>query len=69
MLSPDGKFLFFQGGEGCWWINAKIIDYLRIHDLNFSSSLIDTVNKEGIKQAVERFYQLKQIHPDYFDLN
>jgi len=69
MLSPDGKYLFFQGGDGCWWIDAKIIDHLRTHDLDFFSSLISTVKEKGIKQAVQHFYQLKELNTDYFDLN
>ena len=69
VISPDGNFLFFQGGEGCWWMDSNIIEYLRTHDLDFSSSLINMVIKSGIQTAVTRFKQLREQHGLYFNLD
>jgi hypothetical protein len=68
-LSPDAKFLFFQGGEGCWWMEAQIIDYLRKHNLDFMQQLLIREQTQGIESAKALFYDLGRKHGDYFDLN
>lgn len=68
-LSPDKKFLFFQGGEGCWWMDAKIIDYLKINDLDFTDQLAAAVEEKGIDIAVYLFWELKGFHGEYFMLD
>jgi len=69
MISPDNRFLFFQGGEGCWWVDAKIIDYLKNNDLDFFSQLIRTINEQGIIAGTKQFHYLRSKHHKYFDLN
>lgn len=76
VVSPDGLYLFFQGGEGCWWCAAGIIEYLRTNDLDFTGRLVKVVMDKselkgsgGVDEAVRLFHELKAAHPLYFDLD
>jgi hypothetical protein len=69
VISPDGKYLFFQGGAGCWWMESKIIEYLRENDLDFTSKLITAMEKQGLEAAVHLFQEFKKQHGLYFDLD
>jgi len=33
MLSPDGKYLFYQSRGDIYWVDAKIIEELKPRDL------------------------------------
>ena len=75
VVSPCGRYLFFQGGEGCWWCEAGIIDDLRTNDLDFTGRLVKHVLEKseegrlgGVDEAVRLFHELKAAHPQYFDL-
>jgi tetratricopeptide (TPR) repeat protein len=68
VISPDGKFLFFQGGEGCWWMDSGIIEYSRTHNLDFTSQLTDTVIKNGTPPALKQYQEFKDLHGPYFNL-
>jgi len=68
-VSPDQKFLFFtsnvRGTEDVYWVDASIIDSIRIKDLNTADMLYDAVAEGGIGRGRDVYGDLKNRYGDY----
>jgi tetratricopeptide (TPR) repeat protein len=68
-LSPDGKYLFFCGGD-ISWVDAGVIDKIRsVEHIAISSALLDTISKEGMNAAHQLYWDLKKEYPFYHDFS
>ena len=69
-FSPDNKCFFFLGqGEGIYWMQADVIDYLRVEDLCISDILHKTYVQKGFDTALAQYSELKRKHADYIDID
>jgi len=69
-LSPDGEYLFFLGqGYGMYWLKSALIEYLRKADLSVSEILFQVFSEKGVDAACSTFYELKEEHSRYLELN
>ena len=69
-LSPDGEYLFFLSqGYGMYWLKSALVEYLRKADLNISDILLKVFSDKGVDAACSTFYELKEEHSRYVELN
>ncbi len=70
-FSPDGKYLFFasyrSGPEELYWVDAKVVDYLLVEDLNLADILTTTVIDRGVEAALVEHDELTRKHAAYYD--
>lgn len=72
-LSPDERFLFFTsyrtGISQFYWVDAKIIDYLKNEDLNLIDQLKLIMINNGLSEVKSSYEGLVQKHADYYNFD
>jgi len=72
-FSPDGNYLFFtsyrSGSEEIYWIDAKIIDYLRDGDLNLIDRFVEFAKKNRFLESIEFLTKLKVKYKEIYDFS
>jgi len=69
-VSPDGNYLFLlYQGDGIYWLKADIIEYLRNEELTVSDELLRVSFQRGVDEALATYYELRERHADYIDIN
>jgi hypothetical protein len=69
-VSPDGRYLFLLGqGDGMHWLSTDLIEYLKTADLDISDALLKSLFQNGMSTALLTYYDLKQMHAKYIDID
>jgi len=69
-ISPDGRYLFiFGNGDGMYWLSTDLIEYLKTADLDISDALLRSLFHSGMSAALLTYYDLKQKHAKYVDID
>ncbi len=72
-MSPDGKYLFFvsyrTGKAQFYWVDARVIDYMRSGNLNLIEYLTKITMKKGVEIADKIHTKLIQEHCYYYRFN
>ncbi|NQT96174.1 MAG: PD40 domain-containing protein [Candidatus Marinimicrobia bacterium] len=70
-VSPDGKYFFFSsrrgGDEDIYWVDAKIIDHLRMVNLDCITGIMTELDSNGFDQAIAYYRQYINDYSDYAD--
>jgi predicted alpha/beta superfamily hydrolase len=69
-FSPDREFLFFTsyrtGEAEFYWVDARMIDYLRDHDLDLVARLSEAVQTEGVGAAKILLARFQDLHAGHY---
>ncbi len=69
-FTHDKKYFYFSsyrsGVEKWYWINAKIIDFLKKNDLNLVDKFTKIVKDEGVNEAEKQLKKITKKYKDYY---
>lgn len=72
-FSPDGKYIFFtsfrSGKEEIYWVDAKIIEFLKNNNLSLISSFSNFMLENEFSKTLKELERLKRKYKNYYEFN